>query len=530
MKLTAILILSCITTATIICLDSYKVQLPAILLSADPEHGITKRMLADHIQTKTLAESMSEAQSALPLPSNEDLIMMAMSTPKHDQNAKNKQIFAQMKKQKKLLAMTQNQSNLSQSTASGRFMSLSQINPMLSQMNTKKGYENLEINERSVYENGKIVTDPVIMTNIENSQYVIKLGVGCDAETRKDFMFILDTGSTTILLVGEDCTDSGCLQHQSYKQSPKCYSRFSEALGNRSPEITSRISYGKGDIGYKTKVDDFYFGSFRVDHQPFADVYKQKIVFNDSAFDGLIGLGYKELGMSDGMSPIFEKIIESKQLKHNVFCIFVSRLGLGHSRFFLGGCPSGYILGGPEAVNIHPVEKKTWWGLKLDKVLFDGVDSGLCHPECTRGKQNCCLIIMDTGSTCMASGIGHTKRFNEILQKNTNKNDITTWPVISVIINEKEYTLDPEDYLSVNGDITYADRKDIDSEDNLTSNWVSFNGHDEKYEVYIAGDSFLSKYMTWYNRDNDTMGIFYPDLENIAKIQQNEDDTDNIYK
>lgn len=242
-----------------------------------------------------------------------------MHTPRHDKNIELKRQLAQKKARKVVLAQTQD---------SGQTLLA----------NTRGGYRNLSINEKAVIEDGKIITDPVIMTNKKNCQYMVKLAVGC-SDQKQEFLFILDTGSTTILLIGQDCKSTGCLEHNIYKQSPQCSFKFQSTLSNQDPNEVSSIHYGMGMVKFKTNVDDFHFNDFVIENQPFAEVVSQDQVFDGAYYDGLIGFGYPGLGTQNGIVPVFDNIMKSGKLKHNAFCLFVSRLGSSHSKFFLGGCP-----------------------------------------------------------------------------------------------------------------------------------------------------------------------------------------------
>ena len=72
----------------------------------------------------------------------------------------------------------------------------------------------------------------------------------------------------------------------------------------------------------------------------------------------------------------------------------------------------------------------------------------------------------------------------------------------------------------VNG---YPTNKKHSSADQIISpGFVPFDSGDLNYNIWIAGDTFLSRYMTIYSRDDNSVGITKPWFENIKKIQRNE--------
>jgi len=77
------------------------------------------------------------------------------------------------------------------------------------------------------------------------------------------------------------------------------------------------------------------------------------------------------------------------------------------------------------------------------------------------------------------------------------------------VINGVEYKLSGKDYVTVDGSVTFQSHNDDGGE--IESGFLPFDSNDEDYTIWIAGDNFLSKFITVYDRDNDLVGIGYPD-------------------
>jgi len=91
-------------------------------------------------------------------------------------------------------------------------------------------------------------------------------------------------------------------------------------------------------------------------------------VFGSASYDGILGLSYPAL--SDQTKPFFDRIIELNILPHNLFAIYLSRKhDDNRSKLFLGGYDDSMIEG---PITFHKVIWKTWWTLRMKKLLING--------------------------------------------------------------------------------------------------------------------------------------------------------------
>lgn len=126
--------------------------------------------------------------------------------------------------------------------------------------------------------------------------------------------------------------------------------------------------------------------------------------------------------------------------------------------------------------------------------MIDGKDSKLCTHDVK------CEIIMDTGASLMATPPELYEEFIELVTQESSCDDLKTFPWITFVIEEKEYFLDPFEYiLGEDSDINYTKK----SKDKGFCS-VGFSIFDVgDLNVWIAGDLFLTKYFSVYDREND---------------------------
>ena len=166
------------------------------------------------------------------------------------------------------------------------------------------------------------------------------------------------------------------------------------------------------------------------------------------------------------------------------------------SMLILGGWDDSLYSG---KLHFHPVIRQSWWTLNLDKVLLDGIDTNFCDKNNKK-----CQIIMDSGASLMATPESIFNSFISKVEPKSFCDDISKYPRISFIIDGQEYYIDPYEYvLSNKEDIDYI--KTTSKKECVVGFSIFDLGPSEM--VWIAGDIFLSKYYSVYDRDQNRMGL-----------------------
>ena len=322
------------------------------------------------------------------------------------------------------------------------------------------------------------------MHNYYNTQYSAYISVG---KPNNYFKFILDTGSGVTFIGSSDCMSNGC------KTKENLYD-INKARNWKSMHRKLDINFVSGYVEIEIGTDDFYFDNGSEPHPlnnlEFGVVTNEDGIFENSDFDGVIGLSYPSL--ADGTRPFFDRIIESKVLPMNIFSICYGRdpFKKDQSQFSLGGYDINCIENqDPSKIIWHEVVDKSWWTLKLDKVIFRTKEKGdfdtkLCQ---LNDDKKDCKIIIDSGSSIMASPVQYLSQFLKLLESYSDCDHLNKYPDIVFVINGAEYTLEPYEYvLSEKFQIDYE--KKNGKKRNCAFGWTGFDIPERL--IWIAGDIF----------------------------------------
>uniref|UniRef100_A0A453PYZ6 Peptidase A1 domain-containing protein n=1 Tax=Aegilops tauschii subsp. strangulata TaxID=200361 RepID=A0A453PYZ6_AEGTS len=192
----------------------------------------------------------------------------------------------------------------------------------------------------------------VALKNHLNAQYYGEVGVGTPPQ---NFTVIFDTGSADFWVPSSKCFLSiGCYLHASYKASKSAtYKKNGKRVALR---------YGTGAISGYLSQDNVQVGGVVVKNQDFIEATREpSITFMFRKFDGILGLGFKE----------------------------IARGGQGGEIVFGGIDPKHH----KEEHKYVPVTKKGYWQFDMGDVLIGGKSTGLCTSRCA--------AIADSGTSLL---------------------------------------------------------------------------------------------------------------------------------
>lgn len=237
--------------------------------------------------------------------------------------------------------------------------------------------------------------DIISLKNYMNAQYFGEIAVGSPPQP---FTVIFDTGSSNLWVPSSKCYFSiACYFHSKYSSS--------ESSTYQENGKSAAIQYGTGSISGFLSQDHVKVGDLVVKDQVFIEASKEPgITFLMAKFDGILGLGFKEISVDD-VVPVWYNMISQKLVQEPVFSFWFNRKegeGQGGELVF-GGSDPNHFKGEHTYV---PVTQKGYWQFNMGEVLIGGQKTGFCSGSCA--------AIADSGTSLIA---GPTPVIAEINQK-----------------------------------------------------------------------------------------------------------------
>ncbi|CAE7242158.1 Ctse [Symbiodinium natans] len=225
----------------------------------------------------------------------------------------------------------------------------------------------------------------------------------------QEFKVIFDTGSGNLILPTAKCTSDGCTRHKKYIPSK---SSTSKEVTNENGEGSTEITFGTGSITGDFYEDRFCIAESLCSEVRFIGSVEQSAVpFSSTPFDGILGLGFKDLSMGHNFN-ILDDMYQTGSLPAGQFSVFLTEDGSSEITF--GGYRPELLA---SEVVWAPVTHESYWQVGVQDITFDNIDTGLCG---TDG----CQVAVDTGTSMLA---GPPALVNSLQEKVSAKEDCSNF-------------------------------------------------------------------------------------------------------
>ncbi|CAG8592673.1 11770_t:CDS:2, partial [Ambispora leptoticha] len=195
------------------------------------------------------------------------------------------------------------------------------------------------------------------------------------------FDVIFDTGSADLWVPALECSDAACKAHKSF--DPK------KSKGFKSDNKPFQIRYGTGEVSGIIAVDDVSIAGAVAKGQTFGLSTKMSEDFENTEFDGILGMGLDQLSSTNGKTP-FSQLVAQNAVKDSVFGFFLGRQKDGSdSQLTLGGADSSKFTGQLKYNKL--VGDAGYWEIALDDASVNGKPLGFSKKT----------AIIDTGTTLL---------------------------------------------------------------------------------------------------------------------------------
>jgi len=294
----------------------------------------------------------------------------------------------------------------------------------------------------------------------------------------QEFKVIFDTGSGNLIVPSSECNGAGCKPHHKYTKSA---SNSAMAVTNENGESSSEITFGTGQISGDFFKDQMCIGENMCFEGNFiAATQESTEPFQEIPFDGIMGLGFKDLSMGAGFN-----IVDDLQAKGNLpggqFSFYLT--DGGDSEVTFGGYKPEYLA---SDIVYAPVKVESWWQVGMDDICFNNIPQKLCDGDCE--------VAVDTGTSMLA---GPSDLVDKLSNKVNVKDDCSNFnelPNLGFQLGNKVLNLKPDDYVDRDGS-------------SCSFSLMALDVPPPKGPVFIFGDPFLRRFVTIFDRAKSRVGF-----------------------
>lgn len=259
------------------------------------------------------------------------------------------------------------------------------INPKLEEMhntsNSRQQYKSINV----LNVKGEVIPYKVYLTNttiplyeVKNSLFVCRIRIG---EPEQEFWPIIDTGSSNLWVIGEECNQSSC-------QKVKRYSKYlSQSFRRISKYDNISVVFGTGKIYGKLILETLKFDNFQLNEhvvgiiEEVENTENSKIdIFDAIELEGVLGLGFTQMSSSAKLQlPLIERLQYQGLVQDNVFSIYINdyrirpvdshkdRLSKPRALLLIGGIDPNLFQGD---LHILPVIREHYWQVELESLYI----------------------------------------------------------------------------------------------------------------------------------------------------------------
>ncbi|GAB0199919.1 embryonic pepsinogen-like [Grus japonensis] len=317
----------------------------------------------------------------------------------------------------------------------------------------------------------EVATEPLL--NTLDMEYYGTISIGTPLQ---NFTVVFDTGSSNLWVPSISCTSLACQSHQMF--NPSQSSTYKSTGQNLS------IQYGTGDMEGIVGSDTVTVASLVDTNQLFGlSTTEPGQFFVHVKFDGILGLGYPNLA-ADGITPVFDNMVNESLLEENLFSVYLSREMTG-SMVIFGGIDESYFTG---SINWISISYQGYWQISMDSIIVNSQEIA-----CSGG----CQAIIDTGTSLVAgppSGISNIQSavgaHDVYGEYNVNCSSISAMPDVIFVIDGVQYPVSA---------LAYTEQND---QGPCISSFQNTSG-----DLWILGDVFIRVYYSIFDRANNRVGL-----------------------
>jgi len=310
---------------------------------------------------------------------------------------------------------------------------------------------------------------------VHKTAYWGSMTIGTPAQ---EFTVIFDTGSGNLIVPSAQCNDAGCNPHHKYNNKASSSSMMVE---NEKNEGSSEITFGTGEISGDFFKDKMCIGeSLCINGNFIASTRESTEPFQEIPFDGIMGMGFKDLSMGDGFN-IVDDLVANGNMGGGQFSFYLT--DGGESEVTFGGYKQEYMA---SDIVWAPVKVESWWQVGMDDIHFNNKAQNLCGDGCE--------VAVDTGTSMLAGPSDLVDKLSNLLNVKSDCSNFGELPKLGFQLGDKVLNLRPDDYVDK-------------SASSCDFSLMALDVPPPKGPVFIFGDPFLRRFVTIFDRQQSRVGF-----------------------
>lgn len=309
----------------------------------------------------------------------------------------------------------------------------------------------------------------------------------------QEFKVTFDTGSGNLIIPQRSCTSYGCKPHKKY--DPEISSTAKQVVNERGQENTG-IKFGTGSIEGDFYEDNFCVGPLCSKVRFIASTQQTAQPFSTTPFDGILGLGFKDLSLGNHFN-ILDSLLQTGHLPKSTFSVFLADEGTSEISF--GGVKSSRLA---SDIVWAPVTRKSYWQVGVEDIMIGNKRSKLC------GHQGC-QVAVDTGTSMLAGPSSLVAALRKKINPQVDCSNFDALPDIGFKIGNKVLNLSPEDYMDKgHGSCVFS--------------LMNLDVPPPKGPLFIFGDPFLRRFVTIYDKKGPRVGFAVAKHDGLDDLKASE--------
>lgn len=319
------------------------------------------------------------------------------------------------------------------------------------------------------------------LTDLQDSEYYGRVYIGTPPQA---FEVIYDTGSSNLWVPSKNCDN--CKAKGSLYDASKSttYAKNGEAFS---------LAYGTGSCNGVLSTDTVALApGASITGFDFGEVtHEAADVFGQVPFDGILGMGPAKAAVDKVAMPM-DKLVEQKQIDHNIFSFYLASNASAGSTLVLGGTDPAYYTGDFKYINVAKAAAVLpYWLISASDIKVAGTSIKACN------WLTGCEMVVDTGTSILA---GPVSAVNELIKPIGNVSadcsNVHTLPTITFTIAGNDFELGPDFYVLKGED-----------ENGVVQCQLGIEGVNAGVPIWILGDPFLRKYYTVWDAEANRVGF-----------------------